>query len=142
MSSRNLASTHLVSAVMVSAATPTCDHGVSLVHKACNGITKQLIAESKYVCPRCKGNSWPINGWTDWIECQRHHFDVEATLCYLDDMQCTSGGCDSAVAARCCVAWGKFRKSWPDLTTDISPRICGKRCKACVCSARLYCRES
>ena len=39
--------------------------------------------------------------------------DVEATFSYLGDMLCSSGHCDSAIAARRCVAWGKFRKLLP-----------------------------
>ena len=42
--------------------------------------------------------------------------DVEATFYYLGDMLYSGGDCDSATAARCCVAWGKFRKLLPILT--------------------------
>ena len=53
--------------------------------------------------------------------------DVEATFCYLGDMLRSSWGCDSAIAARCCVAWGKFRKLLPVLTSrHLSPRVCDK----------------
>ena len=62
--------------------------------------------------------------------------DVEATFCYLGDMLCSGGACDSAIAARCCVARGKFRKLLPVLTTrHLSPRICDKVFEACVRSA-------
>ena len=47
--------------------------------------------------------------------------DVEATFRYLDDMLHSGGDCDSAIAARCCVAWGKLRKLLPIL----SPKVCG-----------------
>ena len=43
--------------------------------------------------------------------------DVEATFCYLGDMLCSGEGCDSAIAARVCVAWGQFEKLLPVLTT-------------------------
>ena len=43
--------------------------------------------------------------------------DVEATFWYLRDMLSSGGGWDSAIAARCCVGWGKFRKALPILTT-------------------------
>ena len=65
--------------------------------------------------------------------------DVEATCCYLGDMLCSGGDCDNAMAARCCVAWGKFRKPMLDLTTwHFSPRIRSKVYEACVHSAMLY----
>ena len=55
---------------------------------------------------------------------------------HLGDMLCSSGGCDSAIAARC---WGKFGKLLPVLTTrHLSPRIHGKVCEACVRSALLH----
>ena len=41
--------------------------------------------------------------------------DVEATFCYLGDMFSAGGGCDRAIAARCCAAGGKFRKLLPIL---------------------------
>ena len=53
--------------------------------------------------------------------------DVEATFCYLGDMLCPGGGCDSVIAARFCVVWRKFRKPLPVLTSrHLSPRIRGK----------------
>ena len=36
--------------------------------------------------------------------------DVETTICYLGDMLCSGGGCDSAIIIRCGMAWGKLRK--------------------------------
>ena len=64
--------------------------------------------------------------------------DVEATFCYLGDMLCSSGG----IAARC-VAWGKFKKLFPVLTTrHFSPRIRGKVYGACVHSAMLHGSET
>ena len=55
--------------------------------------------------------------------------DVEATFCYLCDILCSG-----AIAARCCVAWGKFRKLLSVLTIRyLSPRICGKVYEVCVC---------
>ena len=69
--------------------------------------------------------------------------DVEATFCYLGDMLCSGGGCDSAIAARCCAAWGKFRKLLPVLTTrHLSPKIRGKVYEACVRSAMLHGSET
>ena len=77
--------------------------------------------------------------WLKWMSMACTILDVEAIFCYLGDMLCSSGGCDRAIAARCCVAWEKFRKPLPVLTTrHLSPRIWGKVCKACVCSAMLH----
>ena len=64
---------------------------------------------------------------------------VEATFCYLGDMLCPDGGCDSALATRCCVAWGKFRKLLPVLTSrHLSPRIRGKVYNTCIHLAMLH----
>ena len=65
--------------------------------------------------------------------------DVEATFCYLGDMFSAGGGCDYAIAARCCAAWGKFRKLLPILTSKhISFKIRGKVFTACVQSTMLH----
>ena len=69
--------------------------------------------------------------------------DVEATFCYLGDMLCSGGGCDSAIAARCCVAWGKFRKLLPALTSrHLSPEIRGKVYVTCIRSAMIHGSET
>ena len=53
--------------------------------------------------------------------------DMEATFAYIGDMLCSGGGCNSAIAASCFVAWEKFTKLLPVLTSrHFSPRICGK----------------
>ena len=50
---------------------------------------------------------------------------TKATFCYLleGDMLRSGGGCDSAIAARFCVVWGKFRKLLPALTTRHVPPL-------------------
>ena len=69
--------------------------------------------------------------------------DVKATFCYLGDMLCSGGGCDSAIAARCCVAWAKFRKLLPVLTSrHFLPKIHGKAYVACIRSAKLHGSET
>ena len=79
---------------------------------------------------------WPNRGWSG---CQRHHAWCEATFCYLGDILCSGGGCDSAIAASCCVAWGKLRKLLPVLTTrHLSLRLRGKVYEACVRSTMPY----
>ena len=53
-------------------------------------------------------------------------------------MLCSGGGCNSAIAIRCCVAWGKFSKLLPVLTSrHLSPKVRGRVCMACVCLAML-----
>ena len=87
------------------------------VHK-CSGITKRLVADSNSVCLRCKNESQPIDGRTvTEVDVDGTMLDVEAISCYLCDMLCSSGSCDSAIAVRCCVAWGDFRELLPVLTT-------------------------
>ena len=65
--------------------------------------------------------------------------DVEATFCYLKDTLDAGGGCATAIATRCCVAWGKFRKLLPVLTAHhLSSKVHGKVYKAYVLSAMLH----
>ena len=62
------------------------------VHKTCSGITKQLVRDPNYICPRCKGESWPIDGRTvTEVDVDGTMLDVEATFCYLGDMLCSGG---------------------------------------------------
>ena len=47
-------------------------------------------------------------------------------------MLCFGGGCDSAIAARCCVAWGKLRELLLVITFSyLSPKINGNVYVAC-----------
>ena len=88
------------------------------VHKTCSGITKRPVADQSYACIRCNGMAWPIDGRTvTEVDIGGTMLDEEATFCYLCGIICSNRGCDSTVAARCCVAWGKFRKLLPVLTT-------------------------
>ena len=89
------------------------------VHKRCSSITGRLVNVRNYICPRCKGNPRPTN---DPSGCRRQRVDVEDTFCFLGDTLCSGGGCTSANASRCCVAWGKLRKLLPVLTSrHLSP---------------------
>ena len=101
------------------------------------GITRWLVEDPNFNCLRCKGESRPIDGGTvTEVDVDGTMLDVEATFCYLGDILCSSGSCDSAVAARCFVAWGKFR---PILTfRHISPKIHGELYVACVQAAMLH----
>ena len=65
--------------------------------------------------------------------------DVEGTFCYLGHMLCSGGSCDSAITARCCVAWGKFRKLLPVLIIrHLSPKVHIKAFVTCICLAMLH----
>ena len=88
--------------------------------------------------------SWPIDGHTvTEVDVNGITRDVETIFCNLGDILCSSGACDSAIAARCYVAWGKFCKLLPVLPTrHLSPSICGKVYEAYVQSAMLHGSET
>ena len=116
-----------------------CSQCMLWVHKTCSGITKRLVEDPNHICSQCRGDSQPINGQS----VTEVDVDIEATFCYLGDMLCSGGGCDSAIAARCCVAWGKFRKLLPVLTSSrLSPKIRGKVYVACIRLAMLHGSET
>ena len=97
------------------------------------------MANPNYGCCNFNGKAWPIEGITvNEVNVNGTMLDVEATFCYLGDMLCSSGGWDSAIAARCCMAWGKLRKLLPVLTTrHLSPKIlrrCTRLALAQLCS--------
>ena len=94
------------------------------------------MADRNYIYPRCKGRSQPIEDRTmTQVGVDDTKLDVEATFCYLGEMLCSGKGCDSAIDARCCVAWGKFRKLLPVLTSrHICKKVRGKVYTTCVCS--------
>ena len=91
---------------------------------------------TKTVCHRCIGKAWSIDSRTETEEdVDGPMLDVEATYCYLGDMLCSGGGCESAIGTRCCTAWIKFRK-WLSvlITRHFSPKIPGKVCTQGLCS--------
>ena len=96
------------------------------VHNGCSGTTKWLVAHPNYACLRCNDKVRPINDRTlTEVDVDGTTLDVNATFCY-GDMLWFGGGCDSAIAARCCMAWGKFRKLLPVQTTrHLLPKIHG-----------------
>ena len=110
------------------------------VHKNCSGITGRLVPDPDYVCPRCRGEARPIDGRpVTQVVVDGATLDVVPTFCYLGDMLSAGCGCDSAIAARCGVAWGKFRKLLPLLTSKhLSPKVRGKVFSTCVRSAMLH----
>ena len=81
----------------------------------------------------CK--SWRINS-NPITQVDVQGTDVEATFCSLGDRLCSGRECDSAIASRCCMAWGKFRKLLPVLTS-MHHLMCVGRC-AWVVATRLY----
>ena len=103
MSHRNQASMPMLSAARVSATTPLGARSVSY------GSTRCAAASL--------GDWWmsgttPISGvkvslrHTDGrpmtqVDVEGTKLDVEDTFCYLGDMLCCGGGCDSAIADRC-----------------------------------------
>ena len=114
------------------------------VHKKSSGLTDRLVADPEFVCQRCQGVACPIDGClVTHVDVDGTQLDVEATFCYLGDMISAGGGCDRAIAARCCAAWSKFRKLLPILTSKhISFKIRGKVFTACVRSTMLHGSET
>ena len=108
MSSGNLPRTPVLSALVESAQTPFILHSVCCESR--RSAVASLVAESNYACTRCKCELRPIYGriLTE-VDVDDTVLDVKATLSYLCDMMCSDRYCNSAIAARCCVAWGKFK---------------------------------
>ena len=107
MSSRNLASTPVLSAVVVSPTTP------SNAHSVCCGSTRIPVASlsnwlsTQTMSPPGVRLSWPIDGRTvTEVDVDSTKLDEKAIFCYLGDTLCSGGGCGNAIASRCCVAWG------------------------------------
>ena len=114
------------------------------VHKKCSGIRGKLMHDPGYTCPRCLGHARPIDGRpVSQVEVDGSLLDVEASFCYLGDMLCAGGGCRLAIITRCCIAWGKFKKLLPILTSKhVSLTTRGRVFDACVRSAMLHGSES
>ena len=87
------------------------------VHKMCSGNSKWPVEDPNYICPSM------AELWMTWI--------LTSPCLMWKTRSATSVICcapvgrwGSAIAARCCVPWGKFRKLLPVLTTrHLSPRI-------------------
>ena len=118
-----------------------CDHWV---HKKCSGIKGRLSEDPGYVCPRCQGTARPIDGRTaSAIPVNDCMLDVESEFCYLGDVLNAGGGCTQAITARSRVAWGKFRKLRPILTSShLSPQFRGSVFNSVVRSALLHGSET
>ena len=122
----------------------SCSKCKMWVHKKCSNIKGRLVANPGYECPRCQGVARPIDGRpVTQVDVDGTSLDVEANFCYLGDMLCAGGGCERAIATRCCVAWGKFRKLLPILTRrHLSYKIRGEVYSACVRSSMLHASET
>ena len=112
MSSRNQASTTVLSAVVVSATT-------SRAHSACCRSTRSAVASLSNWLLTQPMSAPGVNRSISPLMWMSTILDLEATFCYLGDMLCSGGGCDSAIAARCCAAWGKFRTYLPVQTLHV-----------------------
>ncbi|KAI8496011.1 hypothetical protein Bbelb_264270 [Branchiostoma belcheri] len=121
-----------------------CTECVFWVHKKCCGIRGSLSAVRNYVCPRCRGEARPLDARpVTQVTVDEVVLDVEPSFCYLGDMLCAGGGCELAATTRCCVAWGKFKKLLPILTSrHLSLKTRGKVFSSCVRSAMLHGSET
>ena len=112
------------------------------IHKICSGVMGRLSDNPEY--PRCQGTTCPIDGRPiNEVFVDEVKMDVVPSFCYLGDMLSAGGGCDLAVTTRCSVAWGKFRKLLPILTSKhVSLKTRGKLFSSCVRSAMLHGSET
>ena len=79
-----------------------CSQCMLLVHKKYSGIAKRQAADPNYFCRECNGDDRSIDGGTvTEVDVKGTTLDVEATSCYLDNIMCSGGDCDSTIAARC-----------------------------------------
>ena len=62
------------------------------VRKRYSSITGWLVNAWNYTCPRCKGNSRPIDSRAmTQVDVEGIELDVEDTFCYLSDILCCGG---------------------------------------------------
>ena len=114
------------------------------IHKKCSGVIGRLSDNPEYIRPRCQGTARPIDGRPiSEVFVDKVKMDVIPSFCSLVDMLSAGGGCDLAVTTRCSVAWGKFRKLLPILTSKhVSLKTRGKLFSSCVRSAMLHGSET
>ena len=130
---------------------PICVHWV---HHKCSLIKGRIKEDPDYVCPRCRGLSRPIDGRpAPTVKVDEYDeegnvvasFDVDvvAKFCYLGDMLEAGGGCTKAITNRCGIAWSKFRKLRPVLTSRHIPfPVRGRVYSTCVRAAMLHGSET
>ena len=94
----------------------------------------------------CNASYGSTTGVDVWKQFSAHWWQTSAQVDvegYLGHMLCSGGGCDSAIASRCCVAWGKFRKLLPVLTSrHFSSKVRGNLYTSCVPSTMLHGSET
>ena len=97
-----------------------------------------------FVCPRCSGLARPLDGRpVSEIEVDGAMLESVDQFCYLGDMLDAGGGCDTAIATRCCVAWVMFRQLLPIVASrHLSPKVRGRVYEAGVRSAMLHGSET
>ena len=96
------------------------------VYKKCCGISGQLVVNEDCL---------PQMHWIVAIYRQSPF----TTFCYLGEILNVGGCCDSAIAARCCSVWCRFRKLLLGITLwYISFRIRGRVYSSCVLSTMLH----
>ena len=116
--------------------------------KKCSGIDGKLKSSHApgYVCLRCQGHPSvrPIDGRPHTsVSLGSTTLEVVDEFCYLGDMIGAGGGCENAIITRCSVAWGKFRKLLPILSSRHIPfTVRGRVFNACVRSAMLHGSET
>ena len=131
-----------------------CSSCLHWVHHRCSQIEGSIKEDPDYVCPRCRGLCRPIDGrpaptitveTTDDAGNVVETFDVDvvAKFCYLGDMLEAGGGCTKAITNRCGIAWSKFRKLRPVLTSRQIPfHVRGSVYSTCVRAAMLHGSET
>ena len=122
-----------------------CSQCLLWVHgKKCSGIVGPIRADPSYVCRRCQGLARPIDGRPlTQVDVDGVMLDVVPTFAILGDTLDAGGGCERAIESRCCVAWGKFRKLLPVLTTKhLSLKTRGRVFMTYVRSAMLHGSET
>ena len=99
--------------------------------KKCSGITIQLVKDLNYICPRCKGESLPVDGRPmTQVDVEFTSLDVDATFCYVGDMPC-SGGTVTVPLSPDAVRPGESSRTYCRSSR-------GNVNTACVCSAMLH----
>ena len=111
------------------------------VHEECSNISGRLAADDQdYICARCLNVALPIDGIpVIMVVVLGTVVNVEAFICYLDDVHSPGGVWDCAIDARFCVFSRNFRKLIPILTTRyLLPQVWSKVYAACGVSAVLH----
>ena len=77
-----------------------------------------LKIKFSYVCPRCCDQARLIyNRPPTKVDVDETLLYVEPNFCYLGDSLCAGRGCKLAIITRCGIAWGKYKRLLPVLTS-------------------------